>query len=109
MNKSVTLIACCFFLLLRNLAFAQNTAKTAEDKESKKDEKTFIIESLDGKNQTIHIVPDYFHHRLRISCLKDTIADYDFCGVPVAARILNKEFILQESRTQIMKSLTRKL
>lgn len=93
MYKPLTLAAFVAFLLFCNCSFAQDELKTALDTDSKKDAKTLIVESLYGKNQEIHIMPDYSNHRLRMSCLKDTITDFDFWGVPVETTILNKQFV----------------
>ncbi|MGZ3821807.1 MAG: hypothetical protein ACXVB6_14530, partial [Mucilaginibacter sp.] len=74
MSKPITLIACFIFLLLGNIAFAQDELTLALAKDSKKDTKTINILSLDGKNRKAHIMPDYANRELNISCLKDTIS-----------------------------------
>ncbi|HWD88686.1 MAG TPA: hypothetical protein VG367_11210 [Mucilaginibacter sp.] len=93
MFRPLTLVAFAAFLLFYNCSFAQDELKTALDTDSKKDAKILIVQSLDGKNQEIHIMPDYSNHKLRMSCLKDTITDFDFWGVPVETTILNKQFV----------------
>ncbi|HVV55198.1 MAG TPA: hypothetical protein VHC47_07740 [Mucilaginibacter sp.] len=93
MHKPLALVVCAAFILLRNISFAQDKLETALDSDSKKDAKTLVVQSLDGKNQEIHIMPDYSNNKLRMSCLKDTITDFDFWGVPVETTVLNKQFI----------------
>jgi len=96
MNKPITLIACFIFFLLSGTAFAQDELKIAEDKDSKKDTKVYVLRSLDGKKQTVHIMPDYAHLILRISCHKDTITIHDYWGVPSGIKIFNETFMVIE-------------
>ncbi len=93
MNQRIIIFLFFISTLFRLTATAQDFVKTEEDKDSKKDAKSFVVRSLDEKTQKIHIMPDYFRHILRISCLKDTITDYDFWGVPVETHLLNKQFL----------------
>jgi len=96
MNKPVTLITYSILFLFSNILSAQNRVKAAEDEDSKRDTKTFSIQSLDGKDQVVHIMPDYPKHVLRISCLKDTISLLDYWDVPPETVMLNKSFIKLE-------------
>ncbi|MBB3056809.1 hypothetical protein [Mucilaginibacter gotjawali] len=93
MRHRIIIVLFFTLALFRLTANAQDFVKTKEDNDSKKDAKKFTLRSMDGKVQQVHLVPDYFRHILRISCLKDTITDYDFWGVPVETRILNKQFL----------------
>jgi len=93
MQNPITLITTLFLVILFNSSFSQIKADDDFKKESKKDTHIITMLSMDGKVQTVSIVPDYDHHVLKISCLKDTISDYNFWGVPVDVEILNKQFI----------------
>lgn len=93
MNRLAVLMACTFFTVISYTAKTQDIVKQAEDKDSKRDAKTYIINSLEGKNCIIHIMPNYFGHVLKISYLKDTISIYDYWGVPVDVKFLNKNFM----------------
>lgn len=87
------LIACLTFGLFKNAVIAQDVLKMAEDKDSKKDTKILNIQSIDGKNQKVRIVPYYVNHVLRMSCSNDTININDYWDVPPEIRVLNKNFI----------------
>lgn len=65
----------------------------AEDSDSRKDTQICAIKSLDGSDQKVHVMPNYFNHLLKISCLKDTITIHDYWGVPAEVTGLNKNFI----------------
>ena len=93
MFKWINLTALFILLLFKNSVVAQDILKTAEDKDSKRDTKVYSIISIDGKNEDIHIMPDYAKDKLRISCNTDTLKINDFWGVPVEAHVLNKSFI----------------
>jgi len=92
MNKPVLIITCILFVVFKN-AFAQDPVKTAEDRDSKKDMRAYTIKAFNGRDQKVHIMPDYFNHLLKISCLKDTISILDYWGVPAEVTVLNKNFI----------------
>ena len=91
MNKCALVIT--ILTLSFNHAFAQDELKTYEAKATGKDTKTYHIISIDGKNQTVKIVPDYANHVLKMICLKDIITIDDFWGEPPDIRLLNKNFI----------------
>lgn len=94
MNKLIiTLFVALFFTLAFNRVSAQHLPKTDEEKWTKRDTKTYNIVSIDGKNQKVTIIPDYGHHVLKITSLKQTISIPDFWGVPPDTRLLNKNFI----------------
>ena len=93
MYKPLTFIVSLVFTLLAYTTFAQDDLQIDEAKASKKDTKTINILSLDGKYQKMHIMPDYVHHVLKISCLKDTITIEDYWGVPAEVHILGKHFV----------------
>jgi hypothetical protein len=93
MYKPLTLVACAACFLLCNVSFAQDELTIALIKDSKKDNKTINILSLDGKKRRVHIMPDYANHVFRISCLEDTITIKDFWGVPAEVHILDIHFI----------------
>lgn len=93
MNKCAALIIALIFILYFDHLFAQDLLKTAEAKETKRDTKTYQLASIDGKNQTVTIIPDYESHILKITSLKETISIQDFWGVPPEIRLLSKHFI----------------
>lgn len=93
MNKCAAFIIAFILTLLFNHASAQDELKTDEEKATTRDTKTYHIISIDGKNQTIKIIPDYKNHILKITCLKEAINIPDFWGVPPETRLLNKSFI----------------
>ena len=87
------LTAIIFLTAFSSKAFAQDFLTDAEKKASKRDTKTFSLNSLDGKKQKVHIMPDYPNHVLRISCLKATISINEFWGVPAEMHLMNKKFL----------------
>jgi hypothetical protein len=87
----LAVFSACF--LICNISFAQDDLKVYEAKASKKDTKTVEILSVDGKSQRVHIMPDYVHRVLKISCLKDTIAIEDYWGVPPEVHVLGSRFV----------------
>ena len=87
------LIAIFFLTAFNSKTLAQDPLTAALIKDSKKDTKIFTLNSLDGKKQKVHIMPDYTNHVLKISCLKDTISVNDYWGVPADLNILNKNFL----------------
>jgi|SRR5579863_4688495 len=93
MYKPLTFIASVFFFLFNSVAFAQDDLQVYEAKASKKDAKIVTVISIDGKSQKVHVLPDYVHHVLRVSCLKDTIAITDYWGVPADVRVLGNRFV----------------
>jgi len=78
---------------LLSVVKAQDFLTNALKKDSKRDTKSYIIQSLDGKSQKVHIMPDYENNVLRISCLKDTISINDYWGVPAEVHVMNKNFL----------------
>ncbi|SDT65937.1 hypothetical protein SAMN05216490_4666 [Mucilaginibacter mallensis] len=92
MNKAIVITACLLLVLFKS-AFAQDQLKIAEDSDSKKDTQICTIKALDGNDQKVHVMPDYFNRLLKISCLKDTITIFDYWGVPAEVTVLNKNFI----------------
>lgn len=93
MNKCAALIITLVFTLSFDHSSAQDWLKTDEAKATKRDTKIYHLVSIDGKNQTVKIVPDYEKHELKVTCLKDNITIPDFWGVPPETRLLNKHFI----------------
>jgi len=85
--------AIIFLAAFSSKVFAQDFLAGAEKKASVKDTHAYILNSLDGRNQKVHIMPDYTNHILKISCLKDTISINDYWGVPADIHILNKNFL----------------
>jgi len=82
-----------FLAAFSSKAFAQDFLTDALKKDSKRDSKTYIIKSLDGKSQRLYIIPDYSNHVLKIGCLKDTIYVNDYWDVPPKIHVLNKNFL----------------
>ncbi|WEA03652.1 hypothetical protein [Mucilaginibacter sp. SJ] len=93
MNRYAALIISLVFILYFDHSSAQDWLKTAEAKAAKRDTKIYHLTSIDGKNQTVKIVPDYANHVLKMICLKDIITIDDFWGVPPEIKLLNKSFI----------------
>jgi hypothetical protein len=94
MNKWILVFVCLFFILSKSNLIAQNNFKKGLDEYSKRDTKTYDINSFQGKDIKVHIMPDYEHDVLKISCLRDTISIFDYWGVPADVSILNKNFIM---------------
>ncbi|WP_143020877.1 hypothetical protein ACRQ5D_12660 [Mucilaginibacter sp. P25] len=93
MNRYAALIISLVFILYFDHSSAQDWLKTAEAKAAKRDTKIYHLTSIDGKNQTVKIVPDYANHVLKMICLKDIITIDDFWGETPDIRLLNKNFI----------------
>lgn len=93
MKKVSQLVVYLLFLFATGSVIAQDKLKVAEKKVTIKDSKNFNIVTLDGKKETIKIIPDYASHLLLIKCLKDEIMIDDFWGVSPVVKVLNKNFI----------------
>ncbi|MDO3627031.1 hypothetical protein [Mucilaginibacter sp. BT774] len=93
MTRPITLIFSIVLILLRNTSIAQDDLQILEAKASKKDTKTYMIQSLDGTRQKVKIAPDYVKKVLTMICLKDTIRIGGFWGVPPQVDILDGKFI----------------
>jgi hypothetical protein len=93
MNKCAALIISLVFMLSLSHVLAQDVMEIDKAKDTKKDTKTYHVKSLDDKNATVKVVPDYVNRVLRITYLKDVININDFWGIPPAIRLLNKKFI----------------
>ncbi|WPU99774.1 hypothetical protein SNE26_27570 [Mucilaginibacter sp. cycad4] len=93
MSKCGALIIALVFILSFDHLSAQDWLKTAETKATKRDTKIYHLVSIDGKNQTVKIIPDYEKHVLKVTYLKDNITISDFWGVPPETYLLNKSFI----------------
>jgi len=93
MNRWITIISFFILSFISDKLTAQDILKIAEAKDTKRDTKVYDIKSLDGENQKVSIIPDYVNRVLKISCLKDTIFDNYFWGVPTDVTILDKTFL----------------
>jgi hypothetical protein len=93
MTRPITLILAFIFIVFRNISVAQDDLKILEAKASIKDTKTYIVQSLDGKQQKVKIIPDYVNRVLKMGCLTDTIKIEDFWGVTPQIDILGGKFI----------------
>jgi len=93
MYNRIAIVFCLIFSVTNNKSFAQDKLSEALIGDSKYDTRAYQIQSLDGKNQTVHIMPIYEKHVLKISCLNDTLIDDDFWDVPPITEVLNKNFI----------------
>jgi hypothetical protein len=93
MNKCAALIIALFFMLSLRHVLAQDVIEIDKAKDTKKDTKTYHVKSLDDKNATVKVVPDYVNRVLRMTYLKDVININDFWGAPPEIHLLNKNFI----------------
>lgn len=73
MNRLKTLLAFAFCCTMICTAKAQDELTEALKKDSKRDIKVYALQSLEGKNVAIHIMPHYDERLLKISCETDTI------------------------------------
>ena len=89
-----------FLLALSLIIFISKSALFAQDKllenrivQTKKDTKTYTVQSLEGKTVKVKVLPDYVHRILNVICLTDTVKVFDYWGVPPEISYLSKQFL----------------
>ena len=76
-----------------NTLFAQDILSAKELVQTKKDTKTFNIQSLEGRTVRVKLLPDYAHNILCVIYLKDTVKVFDYWDVTPETSYLSKQFL----------------
>jgi hypothetical protein len=93
MRKSILIAIFLMPVLYFNTVMAQDELRDSQIRNTKKDTKTFNVLSLDGKNESVKIIPDYVNKVLEITCSKDALTINNFWGVPPVIHLLGKNLI----------------
>jgi hypothetical protein len=91
MSKRLLLVLCILFII-KTMSFAQDELLENRIIHTKKDTKTFNIQSLEGKILKVKVLPDYVHNILYVLYLTDTIRIFDYWDVPPQTSYLSKQF-----------------
>lgn len=75
------------------MSFAQDELFENRIVQTKKDTKTFNIQSLEGEILKVKVLPDYVHNVLCIIYLTDTLKVFNYWGVPAQTSHLSKQFL----------------
>jgi len=93
MSKRFLLVLSFILFISKSMSFAQDELLENRIVQTKKDTKTFNIQSLESKTVKVKVLPDYEHHILCIIYLTDTLKVFDFWGVPPQQYHLSKQFL----------------
>jgi len=93
MNKRFLLVLFLTLFFCKSISFAQDILLEKMIVETKKDTKTFNIQSLEGKTVKVKVLPDYVHNILCVIYLSDTLKIFDYWGVPPQASHLSQQFL----------------
>ncbi len=93
MSKRFLLVLSLFLFIFKSMSFAQDELLENRIVQTKKDAKTFNIQSLEGKALKVKVLPDYVHNILCIIYSTDTLKVFDYWGVPPQTSYLSKEFL----------------
>jgi hypothetical protein len=80
-------------LFISKSVFAQDELLENRILQTKKDTKTFTVQSLEGKTVRVKVLPDYVHNILCVIYLKDTVRVFDYWGVLPEISYLSKKFL----------------
>jgi hypothetical protein len=93
MSKRFLLVFSLILFISKSMSFAQDELLENRIVQTKKDTKTFNIQSLEGKILKVKVLPDYVHNILCIIYLTDTLKIFDFWGVFPQLSYLSKQFL----------------
>ncbi|WDF80103.1 hypothetical protein PQ469_08805 [Mucilaginibacter sp. KACC 22773] len=93
MSKRFLLILPLILFISKSVLLAQDELLENRIVQSKKDTRTFNIQSLEGKIVRVKVLPDYVHNILCVIYLKDTVKVFDYWDVVPKTSYLSKRFI----------------
>lgn len=92
MSKHFLLIL-SFSFIYKSVLFAQDELKENRIVQTKKDTRSFYLQSLQGSTVRVKVLPDYVHNILCVIHLKDTVKVFDYWGVFPEVSYLSKQFL----------------
>jgi hypothetical protein len=93
MSKRFLLILSFILLVSKSVLFAQDELLENRIAQTKKDTRTFNLQSLEGRTLRVKVLPDYVHNILCIIYLKDTVKVFDYWDVFPKTSYLSKQFL----------------
>jgi len=93
MNKRFLLVLSIIFIASKSLLFAQDELLENRIVQTKKDAKTYTVQSLEGKTARVKLLPDYVHNILCVIYLTDTVKVFDYWDVRPKTSYLSKQFL----------------
>jgi hypothetical protein len=93
MSKRFLLALSIIIFISKSTLFAQDELLENRIVQTKKDTKTYTIQSLEGKTVRVKILPDYVHNILCVAYLTDTIKVFDYWDVTPETSYLSKQFL----------------
>jgi hypothetical protein len=93
MSMRFVLILFLFLFISKSVLFAQDELLENRIVQTKKDTRTFNIQSLEGRTVRIKILPDYVHNILCVIYLTDTVKVFDYWDVSPKTSYLSKQFL----------------
>ena len=93
MSKCLLLILFLNLFIFKTALFAQDELLDNRIVQTKKDTKTYAIQSLEGKTVNVKVLPDYVHNILCVIYLTDTTKVFDYWDVTPKTSYLSKQFL----------------
>jgi hypothetical protein len=93
MSKCLLLTLFFNIFIFKTALFAQDGLLDNRIVQTKKDTKTYAIQSLEGKTVKVKVLPDYVHNILCVIYLRDTIKVFDYWDVTPKTSYLSKQFL----------------
>jgi len=93
MSKHFLLVFVILSFSSKSLLFAQDELLENRIVQTKKDTRSFNLQSLEGRTVRVKVLPDYVNHILCVIYLKDTVKVFDYWGMPPETSYLSKQFL----------------
>ena len=93
MSKRFILVLSLILFISKGVLFAQDELLENRKVQTKKDTKTFNIQSLEGRTVRVKVLPDYVHNILCLIYLTDTVKVFDYWDVYPQTSYLSKQFL----------------
>jgi len=93
MSKLFLFVFSLILFISPSALFAQDELLDNRIVQTKKDTKTYAIQSLEGRTVKVKVFPDYVHNILCVIYLKDTIKVFDYWDVTPKTSYLSKQFL----------------
>jgi hypothetical protein len=93
MSKRFLLILSVVLFISKSTLFAQDELLHNRIVQTKKDTRTYNIQSLEGRTVRVKVLPDYIRNILCVIYLKDTVKVFGYWDVVPKTSYLSKRFI----------------
>ncbi|GAA3981179.1 hypothetical protein [Mucilaginibacter dorajii] len=93
MSKRFLFVLSLILFISKSALFAQDELLENRIVQTKKDTRTFNIQSLEGRTVRVKVLPDYVHNILCVIYLKDTVKVFDYWDVFPETTYLSKKFL----------------